>query len=159
MQGGLPWRPSGPDTALPLQGAHTQAPVRDRTRRLVQPQRREHRGQAADRTNLRGKVSHWKESVSKPARPRAPAATAGPRRGGHRLPVPPRLQRKARARAMGRHGAPAPPDQRRWGWRSRTGHGATTTDGLSFWFSKEKNRVRCEFLRHRLRAVLIGFPK
>lgn len=67
--GRLPWRPGGRDTALPLQGAHAQALVRDRTRRLVQPQRREHRGQAAERTNLRGKVSHWKESVSKPAHP------------------------------------------------------------------------------------------
>ena len=124
-------------------------------------EKRKKRGQEAKKTNLRAKVGHWRESVSNPARPfcKHQRRLRAQGEGVTRSSRPPTSNTKPRAHAAGHHGVPAPPDQRWWGWRSRTGHGATTTDGLSFWFSKEKNRVRCEFLRHRLRVVLIGFPK
>ena len=121
---------------------------------------REGKGSGSKENRPEGKGRPLEGSVSKPARPLCEHQWRL-RAEGRGLPAPrtpSTPDAKARARTAGHHGVPAPPDQWRWGWHSKTGHVARTTDGLSFWFSKEKNRVRCEFLRHGLRAVLIRFP-
>lgn len=132
---GLPRRPWLRRRAAAAGARGTNVPHGAATRKET-----EGKGSGSKENRPEGKGRPLEGSVSKPAG-RSASTSRYCRPEGRGLPAPrapSTSNAKARARAAGRHRAPAPPDQRRWGWHSKPDTGPAPLMAFPFGSQKRK---------------------